>query len=161
MNVTLEIKNKPVVLDESLNEEEMEVTAFEFAIEELSQYSTGSIFLFFDNDNEVILDLFYDFLICYDDIVESMKLAKNKATHKDEIWFCEQGSDFYFLYEIKGDRFILEYKKGRNVGFPNKTKKEFKVEMHVDEYFSKWYVVFEELSLAFKEVLGKDVSLPF
>ena len=161
MDVTLEIKNKPVVLDEGLNEEEMEVTEFQFAIEELSQYSTGSIFLSFDNDKEVILDLFYDFLVCYDDIVESMKLAKNKTAHKDEIWFCEQGSDFYFLYEIKGDSFILEYKKGIDVGLPNKTKKEFKFEVHVDEYFSKWCVVFDELSLAFKEKLGKDISFKF
>ncbi|WP_174870386.1 hypothetical protein [Pectobacterium polaris] len=161
MNIILEIKNKPVFLDDGLNEEDMEITAFQFAIEELSQYVTGSISLFFDNGNEIVLDLFYDFFICYDDIVNSIKLAKNKTSHKDEIWFCEQGSDFYFLYEIKGDSFILEYKKGSDVGFPNKTKEEFKVEVQVDEYFSKWRIVFEGLSLAFKEKLGKDVALPF
>ncbi|MCA6955070.1 hypothetical protein [Pectobacterium polaris] len=161
MNIILEIKNKPVILDDNLNEEEMEVTAFQFAIEELSQYVTGSIILFFDNSNEIVLDLFYDFFICYDDIVDSIKLAKNKTSHKDEIWFCEQGSDFYFLYEIKGNSFILEYKKGSDVGFPNKTKDEFKVEVQVDEYFSKWRVVFDELCLVFQDKLGKDVDLPF
>ncbi|TAI93784.1 hypothetical protein [Pectobacterium versatile] len=161
MNITLEIKDKPVVLDDSLSEDEMEVTEFQFAIEELSQYVTGSIFLIFDHGNEIALDLFYDFLVCYDDIVDSIRLAKNKTQCKDDIWFCEQGSDFYFLYEINENSFFLEYKKGSDVGFPNKAKEEFKVEMQVDEYCLKWRIVFDELSLDFKEKLGKDVALPF
>ncbi|MFJ5455485.1 hypothetical protein ACIPT4_20905 [Pectobacterium jejuense] len=65
------------------------------------------------------------------------------------------------MYEIKEDSFILEYKKGNDVGFPNKATEEFKAEVQVDEYFSKWRGVFDELSLAFKEKLGKDVALPF
>ncbi|WP_194207526.1 hypothetical protein [Superficieibacter sp. 1612_C1] len=96
MKISLEIKDKPINIDSDLNEEEMDTTPFQYVLEELSQFVTGSLILSFNDGHKVILNLFFDFSVCYDDIIEYIISVDNGLMVKNEIWFCKQGSDFYF-----------------------------------------------------------------
>lgn len=76
MNINLIIKEKPTELDKYLNQEDMEVSPFEFALLELEQYVNGYINISFENKANIVLDLFCDFLVCFDCIIHSINATK-------------------------------------------------------------------------------------
>ena len=101
MNINLIIKEKSTEFDEYLNQDDMELLPFQFALLELSQYVNGYINISFKNQPSIVLDLFDDFMVCFDDIINFINATKLAHSKKEEIWFCEQGSDFYLFYEVK------------------------------------------------------------
>lgn len=161
MKLNLEVKEKIVELDEVMNEEEMELPPFQFALEELSQYINGSIEVLFNNGNSIYLDLFYGFSICYEDIVESCLRVITNCNCSDYIWFCEQGDDFYFYYDIKEEALDLSYKKGADAGNYYKSIPDFTIEIPKLEYINEWKKIFQKLSELFEEKLNKKIALPF
>lgn len=126
MKLTINLEEKITELDDGLDEQEMELAPFNFCVEELNQYMKGEIVIFFDKEKQITLDLFYDFAVCYDEILDSITSAKNKILGKGQIWFSEQGSDFNINYEIKDHSIDIEFKKGANTGYPNKNTNNFK-----------------------------------
>lgn len=160
MNISLEIVDKkdPECWIEDGDEVAMELSPFQFCLEELSQFVDGRIFLNFGKE-ELSLDIFSDFAVCYEEIVESIILAKSKAFKKESIYFCEQGSDFYLNYSYQGDKIEIEYKKGEEVGLPNRSIDDFKVSVCSDMYFKEWYHLFEGISILFGEKLNKSIAI--
>lgn len=161
MKLNLELKENIVELDEFMNEEEMELPPFYFALEELSQYINGSIEVLFNNGNSIYLDLFYWFSICYEDIVESCLRLITNCNCNDYIWFCEQGDDFYFYNDIKEEVLDLSYQKGANAGKYYKNIPDFTVEIPKLEYINEWKKIFQKLSELFEEKLNKKIELLF
>lgn len=161
MKIDIEIKEKPPKLDEGLNQQEMELAPFHFCIEELNQYIEGKIIITFDDEKRLELDIFYDFSVCYEDIIESIASAKNDLSGKGVIWFFEQGSDFYIHYETKYNLIEIEYKKGNSVGFPNKKTNEFRVSVSRTTYIETWRSLFKKLTELFYEKLKKKIEIPF
>ncbi|MFQ0827327.1 hypothetical protein AAH211_02300 [Serratia fonticola] len=161
MQIILKINEKDVELDEFLDEEEMELPPFHFSLIELSQYVNGYIYIVFNDDDEITLDLFSDFSVCFDDIVESINSAKSSSIKKETIWFCEQGSDFYLDYEIKDELMVLSFRKGNGVGMINKNVSNFTVEVNKSEYVQHWTKIFEALARLFESKLNKKNALPF
>ncbi|OCG60389.1 hypothetical protein A9G42_11370 [Gilliamella sp. Nev6-6] len=161
MNISLVINEKPPELDEFLDQDEMELSSFEFALVELSQYINGLIHITFKNGLNVTLDLFSDFLICLDDIINSINAAKLSHTKKETIWFCEQGSDFYLYYEVKDETILLSYKQGKSTGMPNKLLHDFSIEVDSLAYIRNWENIFQALIIVFEEKLQKKIAIPF
>lgn len=160
MNIELITIEKPVELDEFLDQDEMELPAFEFALVELSQYINGSIKISFRNGLNIIMNLFDDFMVCFDDIIDSINTAKTTHSTKKEIWFCEQGSDFYLIYEVMGTVIDLTFKKGKEVGANNITTPDFSIQIDTFEYIKQWERVFQKLSDLFEKILCKKVEIP-
>ncbi|WP_218056297.1 hypothetical protein [Gilliamella sp. App6-5] len=161
MNINLTIKKKPTALDEYLDNDEMELPPFHFALVELSQYVEGCINITFSNGFNITLDLFCDFLICLDDIIDSINAAKSLHEKIKEIWFCEQGSDFYLYYQVKNKAISLSYKKGKSVGMPNKAIPDFLIEVSTSEYITQWENIFQKLIMLFEEILDQKIRVPF
>ncbi|WP_025119085.1 MULTISPECIES: hypothetical protein [unclassified Serratia (in: enterobacteria)] len=161
MQVKLRINEKKVELDEFLDEEEMELSPFHFSLIELSQYVNGYIDIVFSEAEKITLDLFSDFSVCFDDIVDCIKSAKLSSKKKETIWFCEQGSDFYLDYEVEGDIMVLSFRKGKGVGMINKNVSDFTVEVNKSEYIHHWMKIFEELARLFEAKLNRKNALPF
>ena len=161
MNINLIIKEKPTELDKYLNQEDMEVSPFEFALLELDQYVNGYINISFENKANIVLDLFNDFMVCFDCIIRSINATKFAHSKKEEIWFCEQGSDFYLFYEVKDEIIYLTFKKGKSVGLPNQNTPDFAVEVNKIEYFKQWENLFQKLSIIFEKKLHKKIPIPF
>lgn len=161
MNINLIIKEKPTELDEYLNQDDMELPPFQFALLELSQYVNGYIDISFKSQPSIILDLFDDFMVCFDDIINSINATKFIHSKKKEIWFCEQGSDFYLFYEVKDKIIYLTFKKGKSVGLPNRNTPDFSVEVNTIEYFKQWENLFQKLSIIFEKKLHKKIPIPF
>lgn len=160
MNIALEVKDrKHIKLDDCLNQNEMEISGFHFSLEELSQYVTGSVNIFIDYEKCIKLDIFSDFSLCYEEIVESVNHAKHDEVIKNSIWFCEQGSDFYINYEIGRDSVFLEYKKGKGVGKPNNKIDDFIVTINKDDYIREWNELFQEIIDLFSSKLNKNLNL--
>ncbi|TGB93266.1 hypothetical protein [Escherichia sp. E2748] len=110
MKIELFINEKEPEIDVDLNEQEMECSPFSFALEQLSQYVNGEIIIYFDELHKINIDLFYDFSVCLDDILKSIRNVRDNLPVDESIWFCEQGSDFYIDYKNKNElsRFIIE-----------------------------------------------------
>ena len=161
MKLTISFEEKIAEIDGGLDEQEMELAPFNFCIEELNQYMKGKIVILFDKEKQITLDFFYDFAVCYDEILDSIISAKNKILGKDQIWFCEQGSDFYINYEIKDHLIDIEFKKGASTGNPNKNIKDFKATVDRTAYIDEWASIFSIIILKFKEKLNKDIEIPF
>ncbi len=155
MQIKLTVNEKNVELDEFLDEEEMELSPFHFSLIELSQYVNGYIDIVFNDDDKITLDLFSDFSVCLDDIVDSINAAKLSSIKKETIWFCEQGSDFYIDYEVKEDVMVLSFRKGKGVGMINKNVSDFTVEIYNSEYIQHWMKIFDELATLFERKLNK------
>lgn len=161
MEIKLIKNEKPIELDEFLDEDEMEMTPFHYSLIELSQYINGSINIIFKGELNIKLDLFSDFSVCLDDIIDSINAAKSYYYYKEKIWFCEQGSDFYLHYEVNNEMIILSYKKGRSVGMSNIDMDDFIVEVSKSEYIQKWTTIFQELCTTFENILHKKIDVPF
>lgn len=160
MNINLIIKEKPTELDEYLNQDDMELPPFQFALLELSQYVNGYINISFKNQLSIVLDLFDDFMVCFDDIINSINVTKLAHSKKEEIWFCEQGSDFYLFYEVKDKIIYLTFKKGKSVGLLNRNTPDFSIKINKMEYFKQWEILFQKLSIIFEKTLHKKITIP-
>ncbi|MBF7994832.1 hypothetical protein [Rahnella laticis] len=160
MQIIFQANDKLVELDPYLDQGEMGVSDFQFSLEELSQYITGRIEMRFDLNRKISLDLFYDFAVCYEEIVESVINVNNGFSNKKSIWFCEQGSDFYINYEIEGKNLLLEYKKGGCVGFPNNIIEDFTVSIDRGVYVSEWVNLFSSIVKLFEIKLNKKINFP-
>ncbi|AFI92031.1 hypothetical protein EXT68_21810 [Pectobacterium parmentieri] len=160
MEIKLKVNKKPIEPDEFLNEEEMELSPFHFFLVELSQHLNGFIDIIFNDKLNIRLDLFSDFSVCLEDIIYSINAAKTNHCEREEIWFCEQGSDFYIYYKVNGNRLSLSYKKGEEVGGINKEMPDFIVHVDTSEYIEKWRNVFQELRILFEQVLHKKIPSP-
>jgi hypothetical protein len=161
MQIKLTINERIVELDEFLDEEEMELSPFHFSLIELSQYVNGYIDIAFNDDDKITLDLFSDFSVCFDDIVDSINAAKLSSIKKETIWFCEQRSDFSLDYEVKEDVMVLSFRKGKGVGMMNKNVSNFTVEVNKSEYVQHWTKIFEALARLFESKLNKKTRYPF
>lgn len=161
MKIALEVLNIPVSDAIDVSENEMETTPFHYALEALSQYVKGKVLLIFNEVDIISLDLFYDFSLCYDDIIESIVLIQKGIPVRNDIWFCDQGSDFYISYETMSPHVVISFKKGNGVGLPNKLIENFYSRIDASEYIEQWRALFYELSMAFKVLLNKDISVPF
>jgi hypothetical protein len=161
MNINLVISEKPAELDEFLDQDEMELPPFQFALVELSQYIDGYIKILFKNKLSIVLDLFSDFMICFDNIIDSINAAKSSYAKREEIWFCEQGSDFYLYYEVKEKKIHLTFKKGKSVGRVNKDTPDFDAEVDTLEYIKQWKDIFQKLDILFEEKLHKKIPITF
>ncbi|AOR62477.1 hypothetical protein [Pectobacterium wasabiae] len=161
MEIKLKVNKKPVEPDEFLNEEEMELSPFHFSLVELSQYLNGFIDITFNDKLNVRLDLFSDFSVCLEDIIDSINAAKTRNCKSEEIWFCEQGSDFYIYYKVNENRLSLSYKKGPGVGGINREMSDFIVHIDTSEYIEKWTSIFQELRIIFEQELHKKIPSPF
>ena len=161
MKIVLEMLDIPVSETIDVSEDDMETTPFHYALEELSQYINGRVLLISNEGKVISLDLFYDFSLCYDEIVESIELIQNGFFVRNEIWFCDQGSDFYISYENMPSHVLIEFKKGKGVGLPNKKIENFHSLINGSEYVEEWRHVFSELSKAFKIWLKKEIPVPF
>ncbi|OCG19355.1 hypothetical protein [Gilliamella sp. WF3-4] len=138
-----------------------ELTPFQYALEELRRYAEPEFYIKLKGDYRVHFYIYADITACYEDIVKSVKRVKNNWTGKDDIWFCEQGSDFYFYYEIKDKGVELEYKKGPDVGIYNGKIPDMKLFISKLEYIQVWETLFKELSTLIEEKLNKKINLPF
>ncbi|NUF50228.1 hypothetical protein [Gilliamella sp. ESL0250] len=143
------------------NDIDDELTPFQYALEELRRYVDCEFFIKLKDDYKVNLDLYPDITICYEEIVKSVKRVKNNWTGKGDIWFCEQGADFYFYYDIKDKGVELEYKKGPDVGIYNGKIPDMKLVISKLEYIQIWETLFKELSTLIEEKLNKKINLPF
>lgn len=161
MNINLVISEKPAELDEFLDQDEMGLPPFQFALVELSQYIDGYIKILFKNKLSIVLDLFSDFMICFDNIIDSINAAKSSNAKREEIWFCEQGSDFYLFYEVKKKTIHLTFKKGKSIGIVNKDTPDFHVEVDTLEYIKQWKDIFQKLDIIFEEKLHKKIPITF
>lgn len=161
MEINLIINEKTIELDEFLNEDDMNSSPFIFSLAELSQYVNGHIDLAFNDMCRINLDLFSDFMVCFDDIVDSIKSARSSLSASGVIWFCEQGSDFYLSYEVSNNSIIFDFKKGVSVGAANRNVPNFSVEVNRWDYASGWIYIFQEISGIFLERLNKKIAAPF
>ena len=101
MNINLIIKEKPTELDKHLNQEDMEVSPFEFALLELEQYVNGYINISFENKANIVLDLFYDFLVCFDCIIRSINATKFAHSKKKKYGFVSKVLIFICFMKLK------------------------------------------------------------
>lgn len=161
MKIVLEVLNIPVSDAIDVSEDEMETTPFHYALEALSPYVKGRVLLIFNEVDIISLDLFCDFSLCYDDIIESIDLIQKGVSVRNDIWFCDQGSDFHISYETMSPHVLIMFKKGNDVGFPNKIIDDFHSRIDASEYIEQWRTLFNELSMAFKTLLNKDIPVPF
>lgn len=143
------------------NDIDDELTHFQYALEELRRYVDCEFFIKLKDTYKVNIDLYPDITVCYEEIVKSIKRVKNNWTGKDDIWFCEQGSDFYFYYDINDKGVELEYKKGPDVGIYNGKIPDMKLSISKIEYVQVWETLFEKLSMLIEEKLNKKINLPF
>ncbi|MDR2209771.1 MAG: hypothetical protein LBE22_12625 [Azoarcus sp.] len=162
MEIFLNIINKepPGDVDEFLDEE---MPVFQYCLESLSRFIDGEIILYFSSSKRIVLDIFYDFSVCFEEIVESVVLAKRSTVDAGEsIWFFEQGSDFCMDYRVKNDIVHIAFKKGEDVGFPNSEMEDFSVEVDRSEYIEEWTKVFESIAALFEDKLDKKLDeMPF
>lgn len=154
------MKKKPISGSDDITEEEMETSRFQYLLSRLTQYFDGIIILLFNGCSKITLDLSSDFSVCYEEIVESIIRAEKKENCKETIWFCEQGSDFYIIYEVNGENIFIEFKKGNEVGLPNCNEKDFKINISTSEYVKEWQCVLnklcKEVELFFDEKVGTN-----
>ncbi|WP_323639789.1 hypothetical protein [Pectobacterium polonicum] len=161
MDIKLKINEKPIELDEFLDEEEMDLSPFGFCLVELSQYINGSIYIFVDEELNVELDLFSDFMVCFEEILDSITSAKLSIYKKWDMWFCEQGSDFHIYYEVSRNAITLSYVKGREIGIINRSIPDFSIQIDSLEYVRVWENIFKSLIFIFEKKLNKKINLPF
>jgi hypothetical protein len=162
MKFFLNIINKepPGDVDEFLDEE---LPFFQYCLEELRRFIDGTIVLYFEEGKNISLDIYPDLTVCFEEIVESVLLAKKSTVDAGEsIWFCEQGADFYMDYKIKDDKIHIAFKKGKDTGFPNSEMDDFLVAVDRSEYIEEWTKVFESITALFEDKLDKKIDkMPF
>ena len=152
MNITLNVRDKTPELDEYLDQEEMECSDFWFYMESLFQFVDGAIAIDFGDGKSIELDLRADFFVCHDEIIDSVEAVLNGLEGRCNIWFCEQGSDFYLYYETVGDFVRIEFKKGHS----NRRLDEFSALVDRTTYVEAWRGVFNALSVLFDERVGAE-----
>ena len=101
MNINLIIKEKPTELDEYLNQDDMELPPFQFALLELSQYVNGYINISFKNQPSIVLDLFDDFMVCFDDIINSINATKLAHSKKKKYGFVSKVRISIYFMKLK------------------------------------------------------------
>jgi hypothetical protein len=161
MKICLDItyKEPPGKVDEFLDEE---MPPFQYCLEELlGRFIKGKVIFEFSGEKKIVLDLFYDFSVCFEEIVDSVIQAKSGDTIENmSIWFCEQGSDFYMGYAIRGGSIFIAFKKGERAGLPNREMDDFFVEVNRGEYVKEWQYVFKRITDLFMEKLNKKIDSP-
>lgn len=154
MKIALHITEKAPELDEDLNQEEMELSDFEFYLESLAQFVDGAISIDFGSEKKIELDLMYDFCVCHDEIIDSVESVIRGDEGRRDIYFCEQGSDFYLHYETIGDSVLIEFKKGPEAGNPNRRVDEFSATVERKTYIEALRNLFNALGAQFDERFG-------
>ena len=101
MNINLIIKEKPTELDEYLNQDDMELPPFQFALLELSQYVNGYINISFKNQPSIVLDLFDDFMVCFDDIINFINATKLAHSKKKKYGFVSKVRISIYFMKLK------------------------------------------------------------
>lgn len=158
MKIELFINEKEPEIDVDLNEQEMECSPFSFALEQLSQYVNGEIIIYFDELHKINIDLFYDFSVCLDDILKSIKNVRSNLPVNGSIWFCEQGYDFYIDYKNKNGFVEIYYRKGVDTGFPNSGVEDFSAIIQASEYVSEWSSVIDKINGKIFKYTLRDIS---
>ena len=121
--------------------------SFSIRLEELRRYVDPEFYIKLKDKYSVHFYIYADITASYEEIVKSVKRVKSDWFGKDDIWFGEQGADFYFFYEVKNDAVELEYKRGPNVGTYNGKIPDLKLVISKSEYVQIWEVLFKDLAL--------------
>jgi hypothetical protein len=160
MKIFLDItyKEPPGKVDEFLDEE---MPPFQYCLQEVRRFiKEAAVTLDFGEKKKIVLDLYPDFSVCFEEIVDSVIQAKNgDVVENMSIWFCEQGSDFYMGYAIRGGSIFIAFKKGKEVG-SNGEVDDFFVEVNRNEYVKEWQYVFKRITDLFMEKLNKKIDSP-
>jgi len=149
-------KEPPGDIDEFIDEE---LSPFQYCLEELRRFIDGTIVLDFGEGKKIVLYIYPDLTVCFEEIVESVVHAKN-GDADENIWFCEQGSDFYISYSIKKGSVFITFKKGTKTGFPNNEMADFFVEVNRNNYIEEWENLFKSIAGLFADKLNKKIDCP-
>lgn len=106
-------------------------------LEELSSKYNGIIELIFSSNEVITIDFSYDFIVDFEDICKLMLFLKNTDSKECNIWFCEQGADYYLNHSLIDESTILFNFKSNSDNFTKKINKE--------EYLTQWKKVFKEI----------------
>jgi len=147
-------KEEPDDIDDFIDEE---LSPFQYHLERLRRFMTGTITLDFDEKRKIVLDIYYDLTVCFEEIVESVVLAKSRDGGKS-IWFCEQGSDFYMDYTVKNDSISIAFRKGKSAGLPNREMDDFFVEVNKKDYIEEWQQIFKAIAGLFADKLNEKID---